>query len=366
MSLTVRDLVDRVASVAPWWWAEPWDNVGLIAGDEDAPLERVFVSLDPTPEALDRAVDAGAQVLLTHHPPFREGPARLTPAVGLPGVCFSAVARGVALIAAHTNLDRSPEGALALPEKLNLTPGEPLEPGLVEVSVVTVYVPRDAVARVRSSMSEAGAGDIGRYTGCAFTSEGVGTFTPQASAHPTAGTIGVASSEEESRVEMVCARGAVAAVVAACRRSHPYEEPVIIAVQGALALGVARMGRVCEAPKGFDVRTFAADVGRRLGVRPRVWGDPDRAVRTVAVAPGSGRSFVGGALAAGVDVFMTGELRYHDALDAAAAGLAVVEAGHDATEWPLAAALADIARGTPGLDAQGIVMDDAAPRWWVA
>jgi dinuclear metal center YbgI/SA1388 family protein len=366
VGVTVADLVAQVGRRAPWWWAEPWDQVGLVCGEPSAAVGTVFASLDPTPATLRRAIEAGATVLLTHHPPFREGPVRLVAAQGMAGVPFAAVAAGVSLVAAHTNLDRAPEAGEALPAALGLDTVRGLEAGRIEVAIVTVYVPKDDAGRVRSAMAGAGAGDIGRYEGCAFLADGIGTFTPVVGSDPSLGTVGVAASAEETRLEMVCSRADVDRVLSAAADAHPYEEPVAVATEAVLPIGAARMGRVCTAPKATTLGTLAQNVATRLGVTPRVWGEGGKDIKTVAVAPGSGRSFVGDALDAGADVMVTGELRYHDALDALEAGLAVIEAGHDATEWPLVPVLARYATETEGLEEEDVILDEPAVGWWTA
>lgn len=127
-----------------------------------------------------------------------------------------------------------------------------------------------------------------------------------------------------------------------------------------------RAGRLASGAPDLTVGALAALVGVRLGVRPRVWGDSERSVRLIALAPGSGRSLVPAALVAGADTLVTGELRYHEALEAHAAGLSVIEAGHDATEWPLTRVLAELAKTAPGLDAGSVLLDEATYRWWIA
>jgi putative NIF3 family GTP cyclohydrolase 1 type 2 len=126
------------------------------------------------------------------------------------------------------------------------------------------------------------------------------------------------------------------------------------------------MGRICEVPGGASLTSLAESVSARLGVAVRVWGQPTSPLRAVALAPGSGRSLLADALTAGCDAIVTGELRYHESLDAAASGLAVVEAGHDATEWPLTRSLARIARETPGIAEDAIIQDEPTNHWWTA
>lgn len=360
----LRDLVERLDAEFPMMWAEPWDRVGLLVGDPDAVIERVFVSLDPTPSVLAAARDAGAQVLLTHHPVLLDGEARLAPAPGMAGVPFAAASAGVSLVACHTNLDRAPAGADALPTALGLPVRGPLESSGATVATIVSHVPHGAVDDVLAALQGAGAGRIGEYAGCAYIGEGEGRYTPLDGSAPTAGEHGASHSEAEARIEVVCAPSVVGAAVEALRRAHPYEEPVVLTAEATLSRGAARMGRVCEAPVGSTVGSLAAHVSLVLGVRVRVWGDRGTPVSLVGVAPGSGRSLVPDARRTGCDVLVTGELRYHEALDAAACGLAIIEAGHDATEWPLVPVLASGAARTKGLGETVVLVDRPMVHWW--
>jgi dinuclear metal center YbgI/SA1388 family protein len=363
VSLRIAELLEYLDLRIPFAWAESWDAVGLLAGDPEAVVERVFVSLDPSPDALMGAIAAGAQVLLTHHPAFLDPLKRLAPAPGSKGVPYDAVRAGIALVSCHTNLDRAPEGADALPLVLGTPVLAPLERGAQPVTLVITYAPSDATDRIRDAMAAAGAGRIGWYEGCAFTSGGTGTYVALAGADPGAGAWGDRTSADEVRVEMVCPRDRASAVAAAARAAHPYEEPVVVTAEGTLSRGAARMGRLCQAPRDATVGSLAALVGNRLGVRTTVWGDLERPVTRFAIAPGSGRSLVADAIAAGVEALVTGELRYHEARDASDAGLSVIEAGHDATEWPLTRALSIIAAAAPGLGEDGVVSDRVTYPW---
>ncbi|MDO8915782.1 MAG: Nif3-like dinuclear metal center hexameric protein [Coriobacteriia bacterium] len=361
---TIRALLDRLDDVFPASWAEPWDRVGLLVGDPGALLHRVFVSLDPTPAALAAAIDAGAQVLLTHHPVFLETPAHLAPGQGVAGVPFAAASAGIALVACHTNLDRAPAGADALPQALGLRMVGPLESSSMRVATLVTYLPRGAVAGALAALHGAGAGRIGHYAQCSFVGSGTGSYLPLEDASPAAGEPGSVHEEPEERIEVVCEPGMLTAAIEALRRVHPYEEPVVLTGDAMMSRGAARMGRVCETPAGSTVASLAAHVGGALGVRVRVWGDGRAPVALAGVAPGSGRSLVRDAREAGCGVLITGELRYHEALDAVDHGLAIIEAGHDATEWPLVPVLAAAAARTAGLSAAATIQAGPSIRWW--
>lgn len=361
---SVADLVAALDRRWPLAWAFPWDRVGLAVGDPAAQVTGVFCTLDPTRRALSAAIASGCNVLLTHHPAVLEPLETLVPRAGMPGTPFAAAAAGVALVNAHTNLDRAPDGADALPRAAGLSPGVPLERGSVPVAFVVTYAPADAADAVLAAMHRAGAGRIGQYDGCGFVATGHGLFTPLRGSAPEVGVPEVPARADEVRIEVVSPRGDARAVMAAARSAHPYEEPVVVAIDGELALGAARMGRLCEAETGTTLGSLARQAASRFAVTPRVWGASDLPVHLVATAPGSGRGLVGDALAGGADVMLTGELRYHDALDALASGLAVIECGHDATEWPYVPLLAELARSIEGVDPSTVADEMPVIEWW--
>lgn len=357
----VGDVARAVSERFPEHWAEPWDQVGLLVGDPQAEVTRVLVSLDPSAETLRKTHELGAQVLLTHHPVFLTPPGRLVPSSA--DVAFHAASSGVALIAAHTNLDRSAAGAATLPRLLGLESGMPLEDALLPMSLVTVFVPAEDESRVSDAMAAAGAGRIGEYEGCSFSVAGTGRFTPARSAHPYTGTPGEPSAAEEVRVEMIAPRASAGAVIAAAREAHPYEEPLIVTLDAFISRGDARMGRVSELATQTHLSALVDRVRRTFGVTPRVWGQHDRVIKRAATATGSAGSLVPAALAAGADVLVAGEVRYHDAQSALERGLCVIEVGHDVSEWPLVPVLADALKA-PFLDSLDVVIDEPTTMWW--
>ena len=343
-AITVRDLATALECRFPNAWAEPWDRVGLIIGDGGLTLTGVLVTLDATAEAVARALDAGANVVVTHHPPYLEPPEAVVRRPGPAGTLEAAVRGGVAVISAHTNLDRSPAGASALALRLGFGIEGPLESGSEAVTVVTTYAPGESAEVLIGAMRAAGAGRLGQYAGCAYVSEGTGRFEALDGADPT---VTSRHPVPEVRIEMVAPPGTEETVLEACRAAHPYEEPVVLAAAGRRVRGVARLGRVCSWRDGARAGDVAAHVGATLGVRCRIWGDPDRVAARIAVANGSAGSLVEEARVR-ADVLIAGEVRYHDALNAVASGLCVIEAGHDATEWPLVSVLAEAVREAVG------------------
>jgi len=361
----VADIERAVARRFPQEWAEDWDRVGLLAGDPTREVTGVALALDPTREAIARAAELGANVLLTHHPAFLKPPMWLAPGRGSAGVVFDALDRGVALVNAHTNLDRAPAAGELLPAALGLTPLKPIERSLQPMTLVTVFAPPSHAERIAAAMAGAGAGRVGEYEGASFTSPaGTGAFTAGQTASPFLGEPGQPSSAAEVRVEMVAPRAKARGVVGAARGAHPYEEPLIVAADVEIARSSARMGMLCGVPEGLTLGSLAVLAAGTFSITPRIWGSPDLGLGRVATATGSAGSLVGDVLAAGAQALVAGEVRYHDALEAAEAGLAIVELGHDVSEWPLVGLLKDAIVALPSLDPAIVHELPAVPGWW--
>ena len=130
---TVGDLERALFDAFPRAWAEEWDRPGLLVGDPRARVGNVAFALDATREAVRAAAARGANVLVTHHPAYLEPPSPLVPcgdAASLASMCvWEAVARGVSLVAMHTNLDRSPLATSRLPSMLGLAASCGVESG---------------------------------------------------------------------------------------------------------------------------------------------------------------------------------------------------------------------------------------------
>jgi putative NIF3 family GTP cyclohydrolase 1 type 2 len=153
------------------------------------------------------------------------------------------------------------------------------------------------------------------------------------------GERGELNEVEEDRLEIVVPRERLAAAVEAMVDAHPYEEVAYDAypLAGGGGLGLGRVGRL---PEPLEARGLAERCGERLGSEVRIAGDPGRTVATVALCGGAGASLIPDAIRKGVNAFVTGDLKHHQALDAAAAGLTVIDAGHHGTERPFVSALA--------------------------
>jgi dinuclear metal center YbgI/SA1388 family protein len=350
-------LGDLITALEAWYgprWAEPWDAVGLVCGDRDEPVQRVVLAVDAVPATVTEAVEFGAQLLVTHHPLL------LTGVHGVPadepkgGLVHRMIRSGIAHYVAHTNADVARPGVSdALANRLRLTDVQPLQrQDEAPLDKLVVFVPHNAAEQLIDALADAGAGRLGAYARCAWSTDGTGTFRPLPGASPAVGVVGAVERVAEARVEMVVPATHRAQVLAALRHAHPYEEPAFDLLPMAALPSPRGTGRIGRLAAPIPLREFvrhAAQVLPATAWGVRAAGDPERTISTVAVCGGSGGALAEHARRAGADAFLTADLRHHSVLEAVTerggSGMALVDAAHWATEAPwlddLAAAVRD-------------------------
>lgn len=336
---TLGELAGLIEAWYPSGTAEEWDRVGLVAGDPDAPVRKVLLAVDPTLEVAREAVAWDAGLLITHHPLLLRGVHSIALDTAKGRTLTTLVRAECALLCAHTNADRAVGGvAEAMADSLGLTDQRPLvpDPGPA-LDKLTTYVPAGAADAVRTALAAAGAGAMGDYDGCSFSTPGEGRFRPLPGARPTIGSVGAPEVVEEIRIECVLPASRRTSVVAAMRDAHPYEEPAfdVVALRETTPghTGIGRVGTV-EPTTLRDFVRRVADTLPAAAAGIRVSGDPDRWVTTVAVSPGAGDAMFDDVLAAGADVYVTSDLRHHPAGEfLERSGAALVDVAHWAGEW---------------------------------
>ena len=338
-AVTVHDVLQALDDEFPFAHRADWDNVGILLGDADAPATRVVIALDATPAVLAACRRHRADLLVTHHPVIY-APLRSVRADGGPSATvYRLVRMKTAVISAHTNADVAPKGVShVLARRIGLEAIRPLLPGEPsDACKVVAFVPPDRADAVLVAISEAGGGRIGQYTRCSFRCAGTGTFFPADGAKPFLGRPGSEERVEEVRLESVVAGSVLPKVLARIRDAHPYEEPAIDVYPlkgGALGGGIGAVGDMQRAAPLTEVLE-----GVHRAVRPswiKVAGPRKRRVRRIAVVAGSGSEFAAAAREAGADLFLTADVKYHQALEAAAGEMTVADIGHGSGEkWIL-------------------------------
>jgi dinuclear metal center YbgI/SA1388 family protein len=339
MSVPLSEVIGVLDAAYPPRLAAEWDSVGLVCGDPGEPVETVTVAVDATAAVVAEVPDRG--LLLAHHPLLLRGVDTVAASTAKGALLHQMIRTGRALFTAHTNADAASPGVSdALADVLGLTVEEVLEPMSVNAGVDkwVVFVPADAADAVREAMFAAGAGHIGDYSRCSWSVPGTGQFLPTEGASPTIGTVGSVERVPEDRVEVVAPSRLRAHVLAALRTAHPYEEPAFDIFGLATVPGDVGLGRIGTLPRPEPLSAFVSRVhdalpGTSWGVRAA--GDSEAPVSRVAVCGGAGDSLLNTVVDAGVQAYVTADLRHHPADEhTRASDIALVDVAHWASEFP--------------------------------
>ena len=340
--LRVGDVADILDALYPPALAESWDVVGLAVGSRTQPVTRIALRRR-LHRGGDRRGPGGACRSVDHPPPALPPGADL----GRPGVTRRQDSSPTRCRPGSASSSPTPTptclgqaSSMPWPTWSVCEQRQPLRPrpGPAVDKIIT-FVPDDHVEAVVDALAAAGAGRIGNYERCAFTSAGQGTFRPAEGAEPFLGRIGESEHVTETRVEMVLDRSRRREVRDALLAAHPYDEPAYdlleLAALSSAEVGLGRVG-------GLDRPTTLGDLADRLAsALPRtprglnVAGDLQRMVARVAVQAGAGDDLLEEARFAGADVYITSDLRHHPASEALAwpDALALIDVSHWAAEW---------------------------------
>jgi dinuclear metal center YbgI/SA1388 family protein len=337
--MTVQDFVASLDRFAPPGTAAEWDNVGLLVGDRRAACDRVMTCLTLTDDVAEEAIRERCQLIIAHHPlPFK-AIKRLTDATAEGRILLSLIQNRIAVYSPHTAFDNCPGGINdGLAHRLGLTNIRSLRLTPTTGSFkLTVFVPEGDLAQVADAVFAAGAGRIGindKYTECSFRSLGTGTFHGGADAKPAVGQKGRREDVAEYRFETIVPEAKLAAVVAAMIQAHRYEEPAydLYPVSVFPHWGQGRIGELSKPMLLRDLAALAKTTLRANGIQ--CIGLEDRWIRTVAIACGAAGEYLNDAIRAPADCFVTGELRFHEALLARSSGITGIVTGHFASERP--------------------------------
>ncbi|NLY44257.1 MAG: Nif3-like dinuclear metal center hexameric protein [Clostridiaceae bacterium] len=330
-----KDIIQYLEELAPLNLAESWDNPGLMVGNEEQVVENVLVTLDVTPQVVKEAISKGIDLIISHHPMIFKAIKKINENDLLGSMIYGLIQNKISVYAAHTNLDIVKGGLNdLLASLLKLEEVEVLEElRRKKMKKIVVFVPVGYEDRVREAMAGAGAGWIGDYSDCTFMVQGIGTFKPLEGTNPFIGSKGQLEKVNEYRLETIVPEEKVNGVIKSMLQAHPYEEVAYdiyhLEVEGQ-PIGLGRIGKLREKVRFGD---FVDNVKKVLNTDYiRYVGNEESYVSRVALCTGSGAEFIQISATKNADVYITGDIKYHDAQLAQQLGLNIIDAGHYETE----------------------------------
>jgi dinuclear metal center YbgI/SA1388 family protein len=314
ISVIIRELENLAAP----FYQESYDNAGLITGNPDWDCNGIICSLDATEDVVQEAIDNKCNCIIAHHPIVFSGLKKINGKNYVERTVIKAIKNDIAIYAIHTNLDNVIKGVSGrIADKLGLVNRQILSPKPGTLRKLFTFVPSEHMETVRKAVFEAGAGEIGNYKECSFSAEGSGTFKANGGANPYVGKVGERHYEAEHKFEVVFPAFLQGAVVRALVKVHPYEEVAYDVVELSNSHPLVGSGLIGELAEGIAPKDFLSLLKEQFGLTViRHTALLERPVKKVALCGGAGSFLLKTAVAAGADVYITGDVKYHEFFDA--------------------------------------------------
>lgn len=331
--MKIQELVNHLDGLIPAGLQEDYDNAGFLLGDVRNEISGVLISLDLTPEVVEEAIRKSCNLIVTHHPFIFSGIKRITPTDATGKMIFRLMENRISVYSAHTNLDNLGTGVNhMLAKHLGLTGCRILAPMGNMLKKLEVHCPESHCEKLKAELFSAGAGRLGNYRKCAYTQTSEGEFQALDGANPFVGEIGETHVGKEQRLEMVFLSMYERRIVQALKNAHPYETPAYSIIPLDNMAENMGAGMVGELPEALPARDFLQLVKKKLDI-PVVRHSAlcREKVKKVAICGGAGSFLIGKAKQRDADIFLTGDLKYHD-FQKAENDLIIADIGHYESE----------------------------------
>jgi len=330
------EIIAHMDKMAPPFLAEDWDNVGLLVGSKEKEVKSVLLSLDVTSKVVDEAISKNVDMIIAHHPVIFKGLKNVRDDNAQSKLVYRLIRNNINVFAAHTNFDVATENInRRLAKMLNLVNVQNLSVYKTEkLYKIAVFVPRDNADEVRSVMCNAGAGWIGNYKECTFSTNGTGTFMPLEGTNPYIGSQGNLERVNETKVETIVPEYLLKGVVDDMLKVHPYEEVAYdiypLANEG-FQYGLGNVGELIDTYRFNDFLDYLKSAFDLQSLR--YTENPPVSVKKVAIFCGSfDEDYIAAVKRHNPDILVTGDIKHHIAIDLIENGICAVDCGHYGTE----------------------------------
>ena len=304
--------------MAPLAYAEDFDNVGLLVGNQENEATSILVCHDALESVIDEAISKKCNLIVCFHPIIFSGLKKITGKNYVERSVLKAIKNDIAIYAVHTALDNHKDGVNKIfSDALGLINTKILVPKQNFIQKLVTYTIPENAEKVRLALGKAGAGTIGNYDNCSFNSQGFSTYQGNENSNPTAGNKGELTLTDEIKIEVVFEKHLQSKILKALFTNHVYEEVAyeIYDLQNKNQnIGLGMIGELAVAVEESVFLNFVKDKMQSEGIRHSAFlGKP---IKKVAVLGGSGSFAIKNAIQAGADVFLTADLKYHQFYEA--------------------------------------------------
>ena len=336
--MKIESLIKKLNSFSMLSLQEKWDNSGSQIIINNNEIGKILLSLDITEDVVDFAIEKNCNLIISHHPLLFSGIKSINYKKNSGQIIIKSIQNNINIISLHTNIDKSVEGlADYFCKKLKLKNIKPLGSKLFHLLYkVVTFIPEDFLEEFLTFFQKANIEVFKNYSSCSFYNKGTGTFYPTSSANPFLGEKEKLNKVEEVRVEITVKEEDVHGFVENIKTVHPYEIPVIdtylLKTKGELKGALGRIGYLDDKISMKEILLKLKDIFKINNLR-YIAETTDKHIKKIAVCPGSGMSMIDDVINANVDLYITGDVKYHEALDASVNGVAIIDLGHFNSEF---------------------------------
>jgi len=314
----IKEVISFLESIAPSAYQESYDNVGLIVGNPTTKVEGILITLDCTEDVVKEAIEKGCNLIVAHHPIIFQGLKTLTGKNYVERTVINAIKNDIAIYASHTNIDNILEGVSGkIAKTIGLEEVKVLSPKKNLLSKLSFFAPKNDVKPILEKLHLAGAGNIGNYENCSFSSDGIGAFTPNNKALPHIGEAKKETKLEETKVEILLPTYLEEKIVNTLKKHHPYEEVAYYLVRLENSNQEVGSGTIGYLTNELEVEAFLSLLKEKFNlscIKHTMFHK--KKVKKIAICGGSGSFLLKQAIRQSADVFISADFKYHDYFDA--------------------------------------------------
>ena len=312
--MTIKDVISKIERRIQIAQAEDFDNVGLLCGVPERNVSGILVCHDALENVIDEAILKNCNLVVCFHPIIFSGLKSLTGKNYVERAVLKAIENKIAIYAVHTAWDNDFFGVNAgICNHLGLKNLKILQPKKNNLKQLNVYVPQVHSENVKEALFDAGAGNIGFYDECSFTTNGSGTFRPIEGSKPYSGKQNVREDADEVMLSVIFESFKQNQIITAMKNAHPYEEVAHQIISLDNENQYAGLGMYGEFETEMDEADFLKFVKDKFSLNIIRHSDyTGKKIKRVGVLGGSGASGIKPALSKKCDAYLTGDLKYHD------------------------------------------------------
>jgi len=332
--IKLKSIIRKLEKKYPQNLKEEWDNVGLILGDSNQEVEKIQISLDVTEEVIENAIKNKTNLIITHHPMIFGSLKKINNQTILGKKILKLLKKNISVYTLHTNLDSAKEGLNDyIVKKLGVQKSEILDAEYEDLKKILISIPLECFEEIKLKILKLNDFGNEKYKDTSYTLEGEETFLALDDSNPKKGEKNILEKVKTKRLEILTQEFKVKQILNEIRKIHPYEEMMYEIVKVENKEIKSGIGRIFELPKKVDLSEYIQEIKSKLEIKNiKAVYNEDKKIQKIGIVNGSGASYIKRMKRAGVDLFITSDIKYHEALDSLETGLALVDLGHYESE----------------------------------